>query len=232
MIQFIEFGSEKIEYQISFVERKTLGITVQPDQKVLVKAPLDSSLDKIQQKIRKKAPWILKQKDHFLSFEPRTPKRRYVSGETHLYLGRQYQLKIIKDSKLERVKYTGRYIEVHTKEKENAAQMLEDWYLEKAQIWFHKLATPIINRFKKYNVEPKSIVIKKMLYRWGSCSNTGRILLNPELIKAPKACIEYVIIHELCHLVYRDHTKAFFDLQLKEMPDWEKWKNKLENILA
>jgi predicted metal-dependent hydrolase len=232
MKQILQFGSEQIEYQLNFVERKTLGITVQPDRNVLVKAPLGSSVDKIQTKIRKKAPWILKQKDHFLSFEPRTPKRRYVSGETHLYLGRQYQLRIITDTNEERVKYAGRFIEVHTQEKAKAEKMLLDWYKVKANIWFNKLANPLIDRFKKYNVSPKSVEIKFMKYRWGSCSNKGRVLLNPELIKAPKACIEYVIIHELCHLVHRDHTKAFFDLQTKEMPDWEKWKNKLENILA
>ncbi|XLS30289.1 M48 family metallopeptidase [Flavobacteriaceae bacterium M23B6Z8] len=232
MKKAVQFGSELIEYQLSFVNRKTLGITVQPDRNVVVKAPLGSSIDKIQAKIRKKAPWILKQKDHFLSFEPRTPERRYVSGETHLYLGRQYQLRIVNEGDLERVKYTGRFLEINTHDKKNAEKLLKEWYKSKARLWFSKLADPLINRFKKYDVSPLNLEIKKMKYRWGSCSSHGRILLNPELIKAPKACIEYVIIHELCHLVHRDHTKAFFDLQAKEMPDWEKWKNKLENILA
>ena len=68
--------------------------------------------------------------------------------------------------------------------------------------------------------------------RWGSCTPMGKIILNPELIKAPKACIEYVIVHELCHLIYRDHNQKFFDLQTKEMPDWEKWKMKLEKLMA
>jgi predicted metal-dependent hydrolase len=68
--------------------------------------------------------------------------------------------------------------------------------------------------------------------RWGSCTPKGKIILNPELIKAPKGCIEYVIIHELCHLVHHDHTQKFIDLQTKEMQDWEKWKNKLEKLLA
>ncbi|KAA2215752.1 M48 family metallopeptidase [Maribacter flavus] len=232
MRQVLQFGSEEIEYQLTFVARKTLGITVQPNRHVLVKAPLGSSMNKIQSKIRKKAPWILKQKDHFLSFEPRTPERRYVSGETHLYLGRQFQLKIITDTTVEKVKYTGRFIEVNTRDRSKVEQLLLDWYHHKAENWFEKLATPLIDRFKKYNVVPKRIEIKPMKYRWGSCSTHGRILLNPELIKAPKACIEYVIIHELCHLVHRDHTMAFFDLQTKEMPDWEKWRNKLENTLA
>jgi predicted SprT family Zn-dependent metalloprotease len=68
--------------------------------------------------------------------------------------------------------------------------------------------------------------------RWGSCTPKGKIILNPELIKAPKGCIEYVIIHELCHLIHHDHTQKFLDLQTKEMKDWEKWKMKLEKLLA
>ena len=231
MTNFIEFGSEIIEYKLQFVVRKTLGITVNSDRSVIVKAPIGSAFDKIEEKIRKKAFWILKQKDHFLSFEPRISERRYVSGETHLYLGRQYQLKVIAN-KDEKVKYTGRFIEVHTNDKARVKDLLQTWYRKKAELWFVKISQPFIERFKKYNVAPCKLEINTMKYRWGSCSNKGRILLNPELIKAPKACIEYVIIHELCHLVHRDHTKAFFTLQAKEMPDWEKWKLKLENLLA
>jgi predicted metal-dependent hydrolase len=76
------------------------------------------------------------------------------------------------------------------------------------------------------------LTIRKMSKRWGSCTPGGRITLNLELIKAPKGSIEYVIIHELCHLVYHSHTKSFFDLQNHMLPDWKKWKNRLENLLA
>lgn len=231
MMDFIQYGSEKIEYSIHFVDRKSLGIKVFPNRKIEIKAPLHTPLDKIQEKVRKRAPWILKQKDHFLSFEPRITERKYISGETHLYLGRQYQLRVIK-ADTNKVKYTGRFLEVYTTDKSKAQSLLENWYLQKAKIWLKKLSQIHIQRFKKYQVEPNKLEIKKMKYRWGSCSSKGRILLNPELIKAPKACIEYVIIHELCHLIHRDHTKAFFNLQTHEMPDWEKWKMKLETLLA
>ncbi|WP_353849848.1 M48 family metallopeptidase [Hydrotalea sp.] len=77
-----------------------------------------------------------------------------------------------------------------------------------------------------------TIVLRDMPTRWGSCTPKGKIILNPELIKAPKGCIEYVIIHELCHLIHHDHTQKFIDLQTKEMKDWEKWKMKLEKLLA
>ena len=97
---------------------------------------------------------------------------------------------------------------------------------------FHAIAAPLIDKFKKHKVEPSSIVLRDMPTRWGSCTPKGKIILNPELIKAPKGCIEYVIIHELCHLIHHDHTQKFLDLQTKEMKDWEKWKMKLEKLLA
>lgn len=231
MVATIQYGSEAISYIIEFTERKTLGISVFPDRTTIVKAPTGSSLEKIERKVRKKAPWILKQQDYFLSFEPRTTPRKYISGETHLYLGRQYQLKVINDTQ-EFVKYTGRFIEVHTTNKNNVADLLNAWYSDKAKIWFPVLAKPLITRFRKYGVAPKTIDIKAMQYRWGSCSTKGRILLNVELMKAPKACIEYVIVHELCHLVHRDHTNAFFKLQDSEFSEWKKWKEKLEKLLA
>lgn len=227
----IKYGSVEIFYALHFRDRKTLGITVNPDRTVEVNAPIDSNLEKIEEKVHKRAAWILKQQDYFLSFEPRNIVRRYVSGESHFYLGRQYKLLIV-DSPEEKVKHTGRNIEVRTNDIGNVQKILELWYLEKSKKWFSNIAEPLIEHFKKYNVSPSKLEIRKMHNRWGSCSTNGNILLNPELIKAPKACIEYVIIHELCHLVHRDHTKAFFDLQQKEFPEWRKWKNKLENLLA
>ena len=231
MTQKIKYGSEEIKFKLEFSDRKTLGITVFPDRSTLVKAPSGSSMEKIEEKVRKKAGWIIKQKDHFLSFEPRNTQRLFVSGETHFYLGRQYQLQIL-ESKINKVKLKGALLEVHIPEKKLCQKVLEEWYLEKAKYWFNELTAPLISNFQKYGVNPKNLEIRKMSNRWGSCSPKGKILLNPELVKAPKACIEYVIVHELCHLVHRDHTNAFFKLQEKEFPQWQKWKQKLEMLLA
>jgi predicted metal-dependent hydrolase len=227
----IQFGSKKIEFLVEYSNRKTLGITVTPDLDVLVKAPVESSLDKIKEKLLKKAPWIIKQQSFFLSFQPKTPPRRYVGGETHLYLGRQYLLKI-ESGKMDSVKLKGKYLEVKTLDKSKVERLVKAWYLLHAKSKFQEIAQPLIDRFKKYNIEPESIVFRDMPTRWGSCTPKGKIILNPELIKAPKGCIEYVIIHELCHLIYHDHTRKFIELQTKEMPDWERWKMKLENLLA
>jgi predicted metal-dependent hydrolase len=216
---------------LEYSDRKSLGITVTPEMEVLVKAPRNTPLEQVKEKIRKKAPWIIKQQSFFLSFHPRTPQRKYVSGETHLYLGRQYRLQVI-HSKGESVKLRGKFIEVKTYDKARAKELLSNWYLQKAKAKLQAIAAPLIETFKKYKVEPSEIVLRNMPTRWGSCTPKGKIILNPELIKAPKGCIEYVITHELCHLIHHNHTQKFIELQTKEMKDWEKWKMTLEKLLV
>jgi predicted metal-dependent hydrolase len=186
---------------------------------------------KVKEKLRKKAPWIIRQQSFFLSFHPKTPARKFIGGETHLYLGRQYRLNIVK-IKIESVKLKGKFIEVATTDKSRAKQLVSEWYLQNAKSKFQAIAQPLIDKFKKHNVQPSTIVLREMPTRWGSCTPKGKIILNPELIKAPKGCIEYVIIHELCHLVYRNHDTLFFDLQNIMMPDWKRWKDRLEYSLA
>lgn len=231
MTESFQFGSKKIDFRLEYSDRKSLGITVTPELYVLVKAPNNTPLGKIKERLKKKAPWIIKQQSFFLSFHPKTPARKYISGETHLYLGKQYRLKVEINID-ESVKLKGKFIEVKTSSKSRTKQLVNNWYLQKAKAKFHSIAETLIENFKKHKVEPTSIVLREMSTRWGSCTPTGKIILNPVLIKAPKGCIEYVIIHELCHLIHHDHTQKFIDLQTKEMKDWEKWKMKLEKLLA
>ena len=231
MIESIEYGSKRIDFKLEYSERKSLGITVTPDLDVLVRAPVGTPIEKIKEKLRNKAPWIIRQQSIFLAFHPKMTERKYVGGETHLYLGRQYRLKIIMEV-TESIKLKGKFIEVTTPDKARVKQLVGDWYLMNAKMKLHAIALELIDKFKKYNVEPTSIVLREMPTRWGSCTAKGKIILNPELIKAPKGCIEYVIIHELCHLIHHDHTQKFLDLQTREMPYWEKWKMKLEKLLA
>jgi hypothetical protein len=121
---------------------------------------------------------------------------------------------------------------VTASDNQKVKELVNNWYKAQAKTKFDLYARPLIERFKKYNVEPSGVVLRDMPTRWGSCTPGGKIILNPELIKAPKGCIEYVIVHELCHLVHHDHTQKFIDLQTNEMPDWEKWKTRLETLLA
>ena len=226
----IQYGATIIDYVIEFAQRKTLSICVNPDSSVCLKAPIDATLEQIQQKVHKRASWILKQKRFFESFGTSTTKRQYISGESHLYLGRQYMLRV-KENNVNAVHYQNNIIEIECCHKKDAGILLQTWYRLRANVKFQEYAQPIIEQFSIYGVKPQSLSIKKMDKRWGYCTIDGHITLNPRLICAPRCCIEYVITHELCHLIYRSHNKEFYALLTKEMPHWEKWKNKLERIL-
>lgn len=231
MTEFVQFGSKRIYFALQFSQRKSLGITITPDMQVLVTAPIGTTLEKAKEKVKSKAAWILKQQGYFLNFYPRTPPRKYVSGETHLFLGRQHLLQV-KRGHPDQVKRIGLNLQVITADKQKARHLLRRWYREMAEAHLPKIAKPLIERFKKFEIAPPKFVLQEMATRWGSCTSKGKIILNPELVKAPRGCIEYVIVHELCHLIHRDHTQKFLDLQSKSMRDWEKWKVKLEKLLA
>lgn len=225
----INFGSRSIEFRVEYRERKTFRIKVYSDTRVEVLAPSAASEEQVLEKTRLKAPWILKQIDYFKTYQPGTPPRRFVSGETHLYLGRQYRLKIVPDTKDVVKAYRGQLWIHSRKPKPEALKLqLDKWYKEKAELVFTELLQEVLPKFTRYEISVSNLSIRSMSKRWGSCTSAGKIILNSELIKAPKGCIEYVIIHELCHLVHRNHTKAFHDLQSKMLPDWRKWKERLE----
>ena len=233
MGNYLQYGTKKIAFTLAYQNRKSLGIKVHPDATVHVLAPVDTIDTDILSKVKAKAPWILKQIDHFNSFCPATPPRRFINGETHLYLGRQYRLEIIPD-KINIVKAYRGQIFIHTKGtgKETLEKQLQQWYRQRASIIFVEMIEEVLPKFKKYKIQKPTLVIRKMSKRWGSCTSAGKIILNPELIKAPKGSIEYVVVHELAHLVHHNHTKPFFDLLSRILPDWKKWKDRLEYSLA
>lgn len=229
----LSFGNSQILYTLRFKERKTLGIKVFPDGKVEVLAPLKADKRAVTERLRHKAPWILKQLEYFNSYKPATPLRRYINGETHLYLGRQYKLKIIPGNENIVKVYRGQLWMYAINTRPDALKkQLDSWYRHKADLIFNELIEEVIPKFRRYKINRPILTIRFMTKRWGSCTPTGKIILNTELIKAPKGCIEYVIIHELSHLVHHNHKKAFQSLLNRILPDWKKWKEKLEYSLA
>lgn len=229
----IKFGSRTINFTIQHLDRKTLGIKVHPRGQVEVQSPLDAEYTEVMERVRGKAPWILKQLDFFNTYRPATPSRKFVNGETHLYLGRQYRLKIVPDSENVIKAYRGQlWMHAVNRETESLRSQLDKWYKQRASIVFTDLLEEAMPKFRRYKIEIPALSIRFMKKRWGSCTPSGKIILNTELIKAPKGSIEYVIVHELSHLVHYNHTKAFQQLQARILPDWKKWKDRLEYGLA
>lgn len=233
----ITFGAHTIDFELEYKNRKTLEIGVEPDTRVTVKAPKNQPLDKIKEKVKKRAPWILKQKSFFEKLLPHTPPRQYVGGETHRYRGRQYRLKIAPNEE-ESVKLKGPYIWVHTPNRHNSdrvRELLEDWYRSHAKKVFpekFEWALGLLSRCDVSLPKEPTLQIRKMKKRWGSCTLGGKILLNPDLIKAPSCGLEYVLVHELCHLKVPGHNRRFYRLLERVMPDWEERKERLERAMA
>jgi hypothetical protein len=230
----ISYGREQIYFSLKYSPRKTLAISVTPDLSVEVTAPQWADIKVIKSKVHKRASWILKQQDYFKSFLPCQPKRQYVSGETHYFLGRQYRLKVI-ESDNEAVKLKGGYFYISVKEKKDSNKvksLLHAWMLIHARINFQKSLVRCKERFPLTDLPLPQIRMKKMENRWGSYTQKGVIYLNPKLIKLPLHCIDYVVTHELCHFIEANHNKKFYQLLSKIMPDWEKRKHRLEFIAA
>jgi predicted metal-dependent hydrolase len=229
----IKFGSERIKITLSFKERKTLKISVQPDKTITVDAPKGKKQRDILARVKGRASWIIKQRDYFERFQPLLAQRQYVSGESHYYLGRQYRLKVRKNSE-QSVKLIGKYINVYTpyvNDSNEIKKLLQDWYRKHAEtIFFQRLNlyAGVINRM---NVNHPELKIRNMKKRWGSCRKAGAIVLNTELVKAPLHCIDYVIMHEICHLKNSPHNNGFYKLLEKHMTDWKLRKERLEKVI-
>ena len=205
---------------------KNITLKVRPNGEAILTAPKTASDEHIKFIIEKRAKWIAQKRAFFASFK--TPQKEYVSGEDFKYLGRSYRLKVVQ-SKEERVKLQRGYLELFVKDKndlERKRNLVYEWYNEKATLYFFNILQEF-NKIVKQDI--KSVKIRQMKTRWGSCNPyKSYINLNIELIKKPKACIEYVVFHELVHLLYPDHSKKFYDYLTLYMPDWQKRKEILE----
>ena len=205
---------------------KNITLKVRPNGEAILTTPKAASDEHIKFIIEKRAKWIAKKRTFFASFK--TPQKEYVSGEDFKYLGRSYRLKVVQ-SKEERVKLQRGYLELFVKDKndlERKRNLVYEWYNEKAMLYFFNILQEF-NKIVKQDI--KSVKIRQMKTRWGSCNPyKSYINLNIELIKKPRACIEYVVFHELVHLLYPDHSKKFYDYLTLYMPDWQKRKEILE----
>src|SRR5690606_2822925 len=138
----------------------------------------------------------------------------YVSGETHYYLGRRYRLKVIQDD-FECVKFNRGRIFLYVSKLHSwhdKYDLMKDWYRTRAKFIFRERLNMCYQRVQNLDIPFPEMQIRSMKSQWGSCTPAGKIILNPKLIKLPKKLIDYVIVHELCHLKEHNHSKSFYQL--------------------
>lgn len=229
------YGEARIRYRLRRRDARrkgTIAIHVESDGRVLVDAPGKASVEEIRRAVAKRAGWIHR---HVSAARRRLSEvlpREYVSGESQLYLGRRYQLKIVKNvNGRPSVRLRGGYIEaiVQERSRHRVEASLQDWYREQALRTLPTRLGAMIRALRLERAEP-AVRLRAMRVQWGSCSPSGRLTLNPSLVKAPPECIDYVLLHELCHLLERNHGRRFYALLDRHMPDWRRRKKRLDEL--
>ncbi len=209
--------------------RRTLAISVLPNGVAEIVAPLNAGIEEIRQKVAKRAKWILRQRRQFLGLHAERPKRRYCTGSTHRYLGRQYRLKIVAGSQ-SIVKLQGAFLHIGLRSVSDKAvpALLSGWYCERAREQFERRLVKWRKWCHEQGLPEPKLHLLYMPKRWGSSYPNGTMFLNPELVRAPGPCIDYVIMHEVCHIKHPRHNKAFFTELEKLCPKWRAIKQRLE----
>lgn len=228
------YGDEHITFERAKRPQATgkVLIKVHPDCRVVVSAPDDVNSEAVMAAVKKRGRWIYEQLRDFRKQLEYTTPRQYISGESHYYLGKQHLLKVIEaPEKIQVVKLLRGKLEVSIRTKSTAKvkELLTDWYKTRAKETFTKRLDAMLEQ-ALWVTERPPLRILTMQTQWGSCSPNGRITLNPHLVKAPRECIDYVILHELCHIAEHNHSERFYRLMNQVMPKWEKTKERLDGM--
>jgi predicted metal-dependent hydrolase len=223
----VTYGARRIEYSINRGKRSRARLLVSPQGAVEVRVPDDYPEVKVPELVKRRSSWIVKQQIYFERYRPRELPRRYVSGESLRYLGRQYRLRITHGAS-ESAQMRGRMLHVSVSVPEAARKSITRWLRHRAEIVLGERLERCVTVARRHGVHEGPVQIRQMQRRWGSCTATGRILLNPKLVQVPVDCIDYVIIHELCHRKHPNHGSRFVRLLDTMLPDWRARKQRLD----
>lgn len=212
--------------------RKTLSVEVHPTGQVVLRAPMGCSEERIRAILSKRERWIAEQKAFFQRFEPRTPQRAWVLGESHLHLGKRYKLRI-EHGAAERVYLRGLEMVVCVKQgmdatPERLEALVLGWRHEEAKVLLARQLQQCLRHYRFREFNAPRLRVQLLSKRWGSLSRQGTITLHSGLVQASAACIDYVIYHELCHLAHPNHSSGFFTLLDEVCPQWAARKQLLE----
>ena len=226
----VQYGDERLEFEVVPSPSRVSSVRISIDSLtgIQVLAPMDASDAAIRAAVRRRARWICRHR------EPAgdgATRKRAISGEELLYLGRRYLLKVA-DGADESVKLKGGRLIVLTRRRDPDAvrAAVDGWYRQRAKAYFSRRIEALFSSTLDARASPPEFSIRAMRRQWGSCSPAGKILLNPLLIRAPRSCVDYVVAHELCHLRHHDHGPGFYRLLETRMPDWQERKSLLELV--
>ncbi len=218
-----EYARQTIEFQVVFRKRKTMAIQIQPPDKVIVISPKGVKEDEIIRLVKGKSKWISRKLFQVKEMENQKKNRKYVNGETFIYMGRNYSLEIVYDReyRIPQAKmFRGKlYVYTDSFDPLLIKLALEKWYKEKA---LQKVLERVSYYQKYFDLAPNKVMIKDQKKRWGSCSSQRNLYFNWKCIMAPSFVLDYLVVHEMCHMVHMNHSADFWNLVKSILPDYEK----------
>lgn len=213
----------RFEYEVKYSNRKTLNITVERDRKIIVRSPKHLSMQKIDMLVQSKRQWIKEKLNHAQKYPVAPDSKEFISGETLMYLGKNYQLLVV-DEPIDGVEFNQRF-RIARSNQSKANQLFKEWYLAQA---LSKI-TPLADHYaKSLGVKYNGCKTSEMKYRWGSCTPNNNIIFNWRIIKAPMYVVNYLVAHELVHLIEDNHTPRFWNILSVQVPNYEKAKEWLK----
>ena len=226
----ISFGDTSFTYSIIRTDRKTMAIVVEPEGTVIVRAPYDVSEETIEEKVKEKRKWVaekITKTDEIVKPVPK--KRELVSGEKIKLKDKLIRLKIHQfDKRRMIVELENNTLHIYVNQHLNESERKEE--LKNAILkWYKEQAKDIISKrvekySKSFDIKPRGIVIRSQQLRWGSCTRDNQLNFNWRIVMAPVSAIDYIIIHELCHLKEPLHSLEFWNLLEAHFPEYRKWK--------
>jgi hypothetical protein len=228
-MQIIQLGNIKIEVEQKDIKNIHLSV-YPPDGAVRIAAPIRMDLDTIRVFALNKLKWIRKQQETFKNQERETP-REYLTKESHYYLGKRYLLKVIENNNPPQVILKNSSIELYVRPHttiEKKEEIVTEWYRNQLK----EIVPKLITKWEKViGVKSNEFGIKKMRTKWGTCNTSAkRIWLNLELAKKPLECIEFIVVHQLVHLLERSHNERFVSYMNEFMPKWRFYREELNKL--
>lgn len=225
-----QYGTENIDFEVIFRKRKTLSIEVEAPKQITVIAPEGRTEEEILQTVQTKSKWIVQKLFEIREIEHRKSDKQYINGEAFLYMGRNYSLQILIDEKVTfpeaKLRNGKLYVTNNNHQEEPIRRAIENWYRDKAK---ERIRERISYYQSQFDIKPQRVMIKDQQKRWGSCTKDQQLFFNWKCIMAPSPVLDYIVVHEMCHMVYMNHSKEFWSLLKRVLPDYEQRKEWLKN---
>jgi predicted metal-dependent hydrolase len=224
---------EEIEVRIVYSFRRSISITVDPDNGAVIRVPFRTSLKKIEEILLNKSRWIRKAVESCSLFKKIDQNKLFAEGELLMFKGKENNLKISESDKYF-VRQEGDTIElgiIGCNDPEVIQALLENWYKKTAKKVFTELLSDLIIKHNNYNFNCTGFSVRKMKKRWGSCSSKGKIAISYDLIRLDLIYGEYVLIHELCHLIHHNHSSEYYKLLSEVFPQWKQVRGELQKYI-